>query len=74
MIAPRLRPSRASTRAPGACEDDAGVLRTSRGAERQHSNESDMALDGRDIALIAVACDEIFFGRVATVIRPAASY
>jgi hypothetical protein len=33
-----------------------------------------MALDGRDIALIAVACDEIFFGRVATVIRPAASY
>jgi RNA polymerase sigma-70 factor (ECF subfamily) len=41
---------------------------------RQHSNESDMALDGRDIALIAVACDEIFFCRVATVIRPAASY
>ena len=34
MIAPRLRPSRASTRAPGACEDDAGVLRTSRGADR----------------------------------------
>ena len=33
-----------------------------------------MALDGRDIALIAVACDEILFGRVATVIRPAASY
>src|SRR5262249_22480892 len=34
MIAPRLRPSRASTRAPGACEDDAGVLRTGRGADR----------------------------------------
>jgi hypothetical protein len=67
MIAPRRRPSRASTRARGACEEDAGVLRTSRGAKRQHSNESDMALDGRNIALIAVACDEIFFGRVATV-------
>jgi hypothetical protein len=24
-------------------------------------NESDVALDGRDIALIAVVCDEIFF-------------
>jgi hypothetical protein len=33
-----------------------------------------MALDGRDNALIAVACDEIFFGRVATLIGPAASY
>jgi hypothetical protein len=61
----------AASRGPVFCESDGAAVHR---PPRQHSNESDMALDGRDIALIAVACDEIFFGRVATVIRPAASY
>ena len=61
----------AASRGPVFCESDGAAVHR---PPRQHSNESDMAVDGRDIALIAVACDEIFFGRVATVIRPAASY
>ncbi len=48
----------AASRGQVFCESDGAAVHR---PLRQHSNESDMALDGRDIALIAVACDEIFF-------------
>ena len=49
----------AASRGPVFCESDGAAVHR---PPRRHSNESDMALDGRDIALIAVACDSFLAG------------